>query len=363
MISLHNKIICIGGPTGAGKTAAALYLAGALERAGLGCAVLNADSRQVYRDFPLITAQPDAEERGACPHYLYGFMGITEKISAGEYVRLAQKRIEGLWALGILPLLVGGTGLYFRSLLHGIASIPEIPEPVRRKWQERRQNEGSPALHALLQEVDPELAARLHPNDSQRVTRGLEVWEGTGRTLSHWHRLQREGRGGPDNCGPNNCGPANSEPAYSAQGGHGLEDDGSQSGPYGAPDNDGAHEPYDYLFLGVGLDLADLEPRLAQRIDVMLEAGALEEARAALELCADPSAPGWSGIGCAELYRHLAGELPLPECKALWLKNTRAYAKRQLTWFRSEKELEWFRPGQEGALARRALAWLGLAAL
>ena len=293
---------CIMGPTGAGKTAASLALA---ER--LDISVVNADSRQVYRDFPIITAQPTREEQECCPHLLYGYLPASEKIGAGAYARVAAETIATEFAKGRQPLLVGGTGLYFQALLSGIAPIPPVSAEIFQKWQKLLLREGSPVLHTLLREKDPLYAARIHPNDKQRVTRALEVLEATGKPFSWWH-----GR---------------SLPASS----------------------------YIACKTGIALPLSELEAPLARRIDCMLEAGALDEARKALESCPDPAAPGWFGIGCAELYRHLTGELSLDDCRALWLKNTRAYAKRQLTWFRADPDIRWFRPGETAELVAHVL--------
>ena len=293
---------CIMGPTGAGKTAAALSLADALP-----VSVINADSRQTYRDFPVITAQPSPEERAVCAHLLYGFLPTEQKLGAGEYARMAARTVEEVVASGRAPVLVGGTGLYFRALLDGIASIPPVPDAIARKWRERLESEGAPALHALLAERDPDYAAKIHPNDRQRIGRALEVLDATGRPFSWWH-----GRALPQ-------------------------------------------RPYRACKAGIALSLAELEPLLARRIDIMLERGALEEARAAMAVCDDPAAPGWSGIGCAEVYRHLAGELDREECKALWLKNTRAYAKRQLTWFRADPDIRWFAPHEAAAVREYVL--------
>ena len=299
-------VVCLMGPTGAGKTAASLALAG-----DFPITVINADSRQIYRDFPILTARPRPEEEAVCPHRLFGFLPSEEKLGAGEYARLAGAAIAEEHAQGRVPLLVGGTGLYFRALLDGMADIPSVPEHVAAAWRTRCDAEGPAALHALLAEVDPATAARLHPNDRQRICRALEVHEATGKPLSWWHE----------------------RPV--------------------------AESPFRALRLCLELPLAELEPRLARRIDLMLEAGALDEARAALARCADPAAPGWSGIGCREVYAHLMEGLPLEACKALWLRNTRAYAKRQLTWFRAEKKLVRLAPDdirKIRALARAHLA-------
>lgn len=260
--------------------------------------VINADSRQVYRDFPLITAQPSQEEQARCPHLLYGFLRTERKLGAGEFARAAHGAIADARAGGRAPLLVGGTGLYYTALLEGIAPIPAIPAAIAAAWQRRCDEEGSPALHALLAAADPVYAAKIHPNDKQRVTRALEVLEGTGKPFSWWHARPLP------------------PPAYAS------------------------------CKVGIWLPMRELEELLARRIESMLAAGALEEGRAALETCADPGAPGWSGIGCAEVYRYLSGELSIDECKALWFTHTRAYAKRQNTWFRADTSIRWFAPHQ-----------------
>lgn len=344
-------LICICGPTGAGKTAVSLYLAQmlpAILRQSLhgaqadcaGCEIINADSRQLYADFPIITAQPSPEEQAQTPHSLFGFLPSGERMSAGVYSHLAAHRIseclQNAWqdngrAKGRssgrdndrtdersgrapgegwrIPILVGGTGLYIKSLLEGIAQIPAIPVEIAGYWRERCRNEGPAELHKILQLNDPALAARLHPNDKQRIIRGLEVYSATGKSLSLWH---------------------------------------AQAVP---------PPPYRVLKLGIGQDIKDLESRLALRIDKMLEQGAIEEAIAARINCNDPISPGWSGIGCAELWRYLADELSLDECKKLWLSNTRAYAKRQITWFKSDPDINWFSTEEADKALQRAIAF------
>ncbi|MDR3176396.1 MAG: tRNA (adenosine(37)-N6)-dimethylallyltransferase MiaA [Desulfovibrio sp.] len=298
---------CLLGPTGCGKSAAALTLARMLP-----LSLINADSRQVYRDFPIITAQPTAEEKDICPHLLYGFLPTEKKLGAGEYSRLARAAVAREEAGGRLPMAVGGTGLYFRSLIDGLAPIPEVPEEISRCLRERCRLEGSETFHARLAEIDPGYAAKIHPKDRQRVCRALEVFEATGRTFSWWHAKPR--RPGP----------------------------------------------YRVLKIGFSLPLPELERRLALRIEEMLEKGALEEAEAALKRCPDPKAPGWSGIGCAEIFLFLRGGLSLAECRALWLKNSRAYAKRQITWFKADREIVFFRPEETDDIYEHILqSWNG----
>ena len=305
-------VICLAGPTGSGKTALALHLA-----RELGCEIINADSRQVYADFPLITAQPSPEERAACPHHLYGFLPTGQKISAGRWAAMAAAVAREVTARGRVPLLVGGTGLYFQALLRGMAEIPPVAPEVTRRLTARLHSLGPEALHAELARADPAYAARIHPRDRQRILRALEVLEDTGRPFSWWHA---HAMAAPPCTGP-------------------------------------------LLVLDAGLDW--LAPRLARRLDAMLAAGALDEARAARARCPGSVAgvrqPGWSGIGCAELLAHLEGEISLEECRARWLANSRAYAKRQLTWFRARRGSV-FLPPEGGTSDFLAAAARGLAA-
>ncbi len=281
--------LCLAGPTGAGKTDAALHLA-----RELACEVINTDSRQVYKDFPIITAQPNEVESAACPHHLYGFMTTEQKLSAGRFVDMALVAAKEISSRGKIPIFVGGTGLYFRALLQGIAHIPPIAEHISSELAKRCKQEGPQALHAQLYQIDSNYAKRIHPNDSQRVMRALEVFLATGKTFTWWHEH------------------AMPTPQIKA------------------------------LFLGIDTTLDALTPRLGARIETMLQAGALDEAKNALKNCADKHAPAWSSIGCAELYAHLCEGLSLEQCIELWRKNTRSYAKRQLTWFRANNDLHWF---------------------
>jgi len=303
---MNMPLLCVVGPTGAGKTGAGIALAKAL-----GGEVVNFDSRQIYADFPIITAQPSAGERAECPHRLYGFLPTAEAMTAAAYAELALAEIARVQGRGALPVLVGGTGMYLRWLLTPMAPIPDVPENIRSQVREDCERRGPQALHDDLAVMDPELASRLHPNDRQRIMRGVEVALASGKPLTQWQALTPPPR------------------------------------------------PFRVLKFGVGLSLDALTPFLLRRIESMLDAGALDEARAAMERNADPAAPGWSGIGCAEVLAHLRGELELEQCKRQWAANTRAYAKRQLTWFRADAEVNWFGPGEHApllAVARKFLA-------
>lgn len=300
------KIVCLVGATGTGKTAMALRLAQEFDGA-----VINFDSRQVYADLPIVTAQPTPEETEVCPHRLYGFLELEDEISAGTFVELAAAACQEHADEGLLPILVGGTGLYLRSLLEGMAPIPDVPPHLREDVQDEWFRLGPEAMHSQLSGIDPDYAGRIHPNDRQRVTRALEVFRATGRTFSEWHSVQE--RGG---------------------------------------------SPYEPLKIGLRMDLAELTPRLARRIDLMLEAGALDEVRRAWEKNPQPGLPAWTGIGCSELLDHILGRCTLEEAKIEWLRATRAYAKRQMTWFRKETDIFWCDPGDFEAAVNRTVAFL-----
>ena len=303
MSSSPVSVICLAGPTGAGKTALALELARRLDGE-----IVNADSRQVYADFPIICAQPSPEEQAVVPHHLYGFLPTERKISAGQWADMAHAKAVALRERGKTPILVGGTGMYFHTLLHGIATIPPVDATISKILAERLRNGGAPALHAELADIDPVYAARIHPNDSQRIVRALEVAQGTGKPFSWWH-----------------------ENAMAAP---------LCRGP----------------LLVIDATLVWLEPRLGERIRLMLAAGALDEGRKAMTACSDANAPGWSGIGCAEVLGYLTGQHDLETCRTLWFKHTRAYAKRQLTWFHGRREALLFAPGGEDRLLAAAEA-------
>ncbi|MDD6088761.1 MAG: tRNA (adenosine(37)-N6)-dimethylallyltransferase MiaA [Desulfovibrionaceae bacterium] len=284
-----KKIVCLVGPTGCGKSALAVRLA-----QSVGGTIVNADSRQVYRDIPIVTAQPDAESLRFCPHRLYGFLNMSERISAGEWSSLAAAELMA----AEIPILTGGTGMYLRALLDGMAAIPHVPRELENTLIERCVREGNATLHAELMRADPAYAEKIHPNDRQRIVRALSVLHFTGRRFSEWHK---------------------------------------QTPPSAYPERG-------ILRIGLRLPLEELKPILKQRIDMMLASGALEEIRAALEKTPQAEAPGWSGIGCQELRNMLEGRLTLDEASEQWLQNTRAYAKRQLTWFRADPRILWFAP-------------------
>lgn len=282
------KALCVAGPTGSGKSSLAVKLARILNGE-----IVNADSRQVYADFPILTAQPGADEKGEIPHHLYGFLDIGEKINAGKWTALALDTARQIVSRGKLPIFVGGTGLYFRALLQGLAQIPAVEEKTRQYVWNRLVNEGSERLYRELLVIDAEYASKVHPRDGKRIARALEVYEFTGKSFSWWHKN------------------AMVQPCCEAP-----------------------------LYV-VGASLLELEPILEARIGKMLANGALAEASKAYGKYADSTYGAWTAIGCAEFLAYLENRLTLDETKSLWLANTRAYAKRQLTWFRGRSEAIW----------------------
>ncbi len=283
------RIVCILGVTGTGKSALAAELA-----RGVKVGIINSDSRQTYRELPIITAQPDLREQEVAPHFLYGFLPANEQMDVGRFITLAQEAIDKVLNMNRLPVLVGGTGLYLRSLLYGLAPIPEIDLQTKKRIKEEYFHYGSYPLYKKLQQVDPDYAQKIHPNDGQRICRGLEVYISTGSSLTQWHEFQpKDAR-------------------------------------------------YDALKLGLAPegDKEEFRKRLLERINAMLESGALKEVKNVLQVYG-PEAPGLSGIGGPELISHIQGERTLEEAKEIWLQNTRAYAKRQLTWFKKESNVHW----------------------
>jgi tRNA dimethylallyltransferase len=277
--------VLIAGPTASGKSALALELA---ER--LGGVILNADSMQVYRDLRIITARPTPAEEARAPHRLYGHVDAAENYSVGRWVTDVQAALAEAQREGRLPIVTGGTGLYFKALTQGLTAVPPTPPDLRAAVRARLAAEGPEALHVELAARDPASAARIRPADGVRIVRALEVFAATGRSLADWHH------------------------------------EGMQ--PVIVP----------HRAIKVFLDVP--RPELARRIDVrfdaMLAAGALDEVRALDARRLDPTLPAMKAHGVPWLRRHLAGEMALAAAAAEGKKDTRHYTKRQVTWFRHQ---------------------------
>ena len=284
----------IAGPTASGKSALALDLA-----QKTGGIIINADSMQVYRDLSIITARPTPEEVARAPHRLYGHVDAAINFSAGAWIADAAKALAEARAQGRLPIVVGGSGLYFRALTRGLSAIPPIPPDVREGVRARLERDGVEALHAELARRDPASAERLKPRDRTRIARALEVIEATGRALPDWHR-----EGQPPLLPP-----------------------GEFSALFLAPDRD------------------RLYARIDARFDAMLAGGAIEEVAALAARQLDPSLPAMKAHGVPVLIRHISGEVTRAEAAEFGRTETRQYAKRQFTWFRHQlPEFEWVTP-------------------
>jgi tRNA dimethylallyltransferase len=277
--------ILLAGPTTSGKSALALTLADKL-----GGTIINADSMQVYRDLRIITARPTLEEEASVPHQLYGHVDAAENYSVGRWCVDAKAAIEHAQRAGRVPILVGGTGLYFKALLQGLAAVPPIPTSIRAAIRGRLASEGVAPLHAELMQRDPAAAQRLMPNDRSRITRALEVVLATGRLLADWHR---EGM------------PPSIDAAQAVK-----------------------------VFLDV--ERAELHRRIEARFNAMLAVGALNEVRALAARSLDPTLPAMKAHGVPWLIRHLRGEITVEEAAEGGIRDTRRYTKRQATWFRNQ---------------------------
>jgi tRNA dimethylallyltransferase len=282
----HPPLALIAGPTASGKSALALALA---ER--MGGTIINADSAQVYRDLSILSARPSPEEEARAPHRLYGYRDGGQACSAAAWAADARAEIDTVHAAGRLPILVGGTGLYLRTLLQGIAPVPEIDPDLRASVRALPVDE---AYAALLRE-DPQAAARLRPADTTRIARALEVVLSTGRPLSQW----QEARSG------------------------GIADRLVLRPLLLLP-------PREWLYA-----------RCDQRFATMMSDAGLAEVQALLARGLSPSLPLMRAIGVCEIAAYIAGHLSREEALAAGRQATRNYAKRQYTWFRHQPPPDW----------------------
>ncbi|MEP9347697.1 tRNA (adenosine(37)-N6)-dimethylallyltransferase MiaA [Xanthobacter sp. KR7-225] len=296
------KVVLIAGPTASGKSALALALAERLGADGRGV-VLNADSMQVYGDLSIITARPSVADLGRAPHRLYGHVDADTDYSVGRWSDDAKAAITALRGAGRTPILVGGTGLYFRALTQGLAAVPPIPAAVRERVRAWAESLANAAVHARLLARDPETAARLNVNDRQRVLRALEVLEATGRPLARWQ--------------------ADAQPPFLA--------------------------PEDCVRLVLVAQRDELRRRIDARFHQMLDQGALAEVAALAARRLDAARPVLKAHGVPALMRHLSGELGLDAAAAEGQADTRRYAKRQDTFFRHQMA-DWRRATPEAAL-------------
>ena len=296
-------IILLAGPTAVGKTGLSLDLA-----ARLGTEIVNADSMQVYRFMDIGTAKPVPEERARVVHHLLDVVNPDESFDASRYLDLARPVLAKLHARGLIPLVVGGTGLYMKVLTRGICEgAPGDAETKERLLLEEREG-GLAALHGELARVDPAAAGRIHPHDRQRILRALEVYRLTGTPLSEWQEQHRF-----------------SQTAYRAV----------------------------KIFLFKERD--EIYDQIDRRVHAMMEQGFLEEVRRLFDMGYRADLKPMQSLGYKQLAAVLEGRLALDEAVVQIQRETRRYAKRQMTWFRGDPEFRWIRAGDRDAVLDRVL--------
>lgn len=300
---LLPPVICLMGPTASGKTELAMYLADQLP-----CELVSVDSALVYRGMDIGTAKPDAETLARYPHHLVDILDPQEAYSAARFVEDARRLLREIHARGRIPLLVGGTMLYFKALTQGLASMPAADAVVREQIESRAAREGWQVIHAELAQVDPVAAARIHPNDPQRLQRAYEVYLLSGISLTDWHLRQAAEKA------------AGEAPGM-------------------------AFLPYTMHYLAVAPTQRQvLHERIVQRFELMMRLGFVDEVRA-LHARPDlhPGLPSVRAVGYRQLWDYLDGKLLLDEAVERGVIATRQLAKRQMTWLRGwPSEIDWF---------------------
>ncbi len=284
--------ILITGPTASGKSALALRLA--RERNGV---VINADSMQVYDTLRVLTARPSEEEMEGVPHLLYGHVPASSLYSTGEWLREISALLPDLRKQGRFPVIVGGTGLYFKALTGGLSDMPAIPDEIRDRLRARLIEEGAEVLHAELSQRDPAMAQGLQPGDGQRIVRALEVIEATGKSIRDFQKAS---------------GPVIIDPERAQK----------------------------FVVLP---ERPVLHDRINRRFETMMESGAVEEVKALLALNLPPDATAMKAIGVSQIADMLAGRMSEAEVIEKSAAATRQYAKRQMTWFRNQMGPDWTR--------------------
>jgi tRNA dimethylallyltransferase len=300
------RLIILLGPTGAGKTALALRLAGRF-----GGEIVSADSMQVYRGMDIGTAKPTPEERGMIPHHLLDVVSPDAPFDVSRYCELARAAIARLHREGKAVFVVGGTGLYLRALVGGLIEGPGADETLRQTLKEEMKRLGKHHLYERLRERDPLAAVQIHPRDGIRIVRALEVLELTGRSIVDHQRAHRF-----------------------------------------------RERPYEVLTIGLMPGRERLWTAIDERTERMIAHGFVDEVRRLLAMGCDGSLKSMQSLGYRHLVAHLAGKGDLAEAIRLIKRDTRRYAKRQLTWFAADAEVHWQDPGDEAGAAERIDAFL-----
>ncbi len=292
---MKPKIIIILGPTGVGKSEVAIE--GALE---VGGEIINADSQQVYRTMDIGTGKPPLEQRQKVRHHLIDIVDPDEEFNAALFRQRALKSIQEICSRGGNVILCGGTGLYIRALTHGLFIGPSKDPGIRNRLAQEAKEKGLASLYQHLQETDPDAASSIHPNDRQRIIRALEVFAVTGKGMSQW---QKE---------------------------HGFKED--------------LFEP---LKIGLNREREELYDLINRRCEEMVAHGLVDEVRGLVDRGYSLDLKPLQSVGYRHIGIYLTGAVSLEEALSLMKRDTRRLAKRQLTWFRSDKEIRWFHPERE----------------
>jgi tRNA dimethylallyltransferase len=289
-----KKIIAIVGPTGVGKSELAVFLGEKLNGE-----IINFDSLQFYKELNIGTAKPGEEERKRVPHHLYDLLELDEEFNAAKFVEIADNLIKEIWERGKIPILVGGTGLYLRAFEYGLFSI-EVPKEIRGTLRKRADQDLS-SLYEELKRLDPEYAQKISPKDKVRITRALEVIYASGKPISYFHK---------------------ENPFF-------------------------GKKRYNLIKIGLILPRKELYEKINLRVIKMIEKGWIEEVKKLLEKGYSPELKTFKAIGYKYIIQYLQGKLSLEKAIELIQRDTRRYAKRQLTWFKKEPDIYWFNPDEK----------------
>jgi len=283
-----NTALILVGPTGVGKTSVSLAFANKVS-----CEILSADSRQIYRFMDIGTSKPPGEILNAIPHHFINILNPDQDYSAGQYANDARNVIGQIFKWGRLPMVVGGSGLYIRALLEGFFGNDFRDESIREQLQARLEEEGANVLYAELQKVDPKGVSQIHPNNTKRILRSLEVYQVTGKPMSEIQKSRED--------------------------------------------------PASFKWIKFGLDMhrEKLYDRINRRVDEMFRVGLVDEVQTLLKKGYSPELNSLNSVGYKEVIEFLNDRMSLDRCIELVKQNTRRYAKRQLTWFRKESDIHW----------------------
>ena len=293
-MALNKNLIVIVGPTGIGKTKLAISIA-----QQFSTEIISADSRQFFKEMEIGTAKPSADELAAAPHHFINSHSITSLFSTGDFETLAIQRIEALFKKYDLLVMVGGSGLYIDAVCKGLDELPETDLNIREQLNQQHALEGIEPIKAQLSKYDPEYYAKVDQANPQRMIRGLEFYLSTGSKLSEYLTNTKKVR------------------------------------------------PFNIIKIGLNMDRSDLYKRINHRVDLMMEAGLLDEVKSLIPF---RQYNALNTVGYAELFNHLDGKITLEEAVNQIKQNTRRFAKRQLTWFRRDESTVWFEPDQTSAV-------------